>query len=125
MVDVNGEWSTADGLKTGQPGADLSPAVSLIDLGLETGLQTSSYLELTASLSTSGQGGFVFDHYGAEDFKFVAIDTENQQVVIGRSTNRGGVKIDAAYERSEIVAGAELELTISIKGATLRNSCLD
>ena len=118
-VDVSGVWSVDGGLKTGQAGADPGAAVSLIDLGLEAGLQTSSYLELTAALEVSGQGGLVFDYYGPEHFKFVAIDAPSGQVLVGHSTARGGIKIDAVHDRPEIVTGAQLDLTISVKGTTL------
>ena len=42
-------------------------------------IQTDSYLELQATLRTSGVGGIVFDDYATTDFKFVALDVAGQR----------------------------------------------
>src|SRR5262249_48980676 len=71
------------------PGTALG--VSLIDLGIGHGLKPNSALDLSALVNTQSFGGIAFDAYSATDFKFVAIDAPNDQVIIGHYTARIGV----------------------------------
>jgi len=72
-------------------------AVDLVDMQVAP----ASVLSLEAILKTSYQGGFVFDYYGPEDFKFVAVDVDNDQVLIGHSTSRTGVVVDASWNMND------------------------
>ena len=56
-------------------------ALSDIALGLEHGLSYSSYVELRTVLNTDSLAGLVFDKYAADDFKFVALDVEDIELV--------------------------------------------
>ena len=62
-------------------------------------------LELLGTLSTGNQGGFVFDYYGDNEFKFIALDVHNNEVLIGHYLN-GQLSIDAAvgHELRPVVA---------------------
>jgi hypothetical protein len=86
-------------------------------LGIGRGLNTNSYLELSGRLRTQAAGGFAFDAYGPEDFKFVYADARTGQVVIGHRTAKGGWAVDAAVSRP-VAAGADFDLGVSLKGST-------
>ncbi|MDB4798641.1 hypothetical protein OAH36_03485, partial [Verrucomicrobia bacterium] len=60
----------------------------------------------------------VFDYYGPEDYKFVAIDETNDQVVYGHSTSKSGVTVDAVVAKP-IEAGVDYNVDISLKGLTV------
>jgi len=87
-----------------------------MDLGIGHGLGTNSYLELSAKVNLANLGGVVFDHYNSEEFKFVMLDAENGQVVIGHHTQHGwyhDVVIDRAIESE-----TDHVLTVTLKGST-------
>ena len=69
------------------------------------GATLNTALELKATLTSAAFGGFFFDHYGDEDYKFAAIDAEADRVLIGHHTAKGGFVIDAVFDRviAEIV----------------------
>jgi len=114
QVQVSGD----NGRYVGAPAAGMANALSLLDLGLEDGLRTSSYLELAARVRTQTVGGLVFDQYGPEDFKFAAIDAQTGNVVIGHNTARRGWVIDVSVAKG-IVAGTDYELKVGLKGTTV------
>ena len=109
--DESGAW-TLDG-RYGASG----PATSLVDLGLGRGLESDAVLELSATLSTDGVGGFVFDRYAEGDYKFVAIDAEADAVVIGHVSPKSGLTIDASFAKT-INAGKDYSLTLRLKGTS-------
>ena len=80
-------------------------------------LQDLSFLELNARLRTAGQGGFVFDRYGDQDYKFVLVDAVADKVLIGHRTARG-IVIDASVSRP-VDAGVDFTLTATLKGSTV------
>jgi Ca2+-binding RTX toxin-like protein len=93
-------------------------AVSLIDLGLDSGLEVASILELTTTLSTGSIGGFVFDFYDESHFKFAAIDADNDVAVIGHYTAKSGWVVDASFGFL-FEPGQDYELMLSLKGSTV------
>ena len=113
-----GDWTVQGERYEATPWAGEDRAVSLVDLGLESGLEAASVLEFKTTLSTETAAGVVFDCYGPDDFKFVAVDVANDRVVIGHHTARKGWVEDAAIDRS-IEAGTDHELEIALKGKTV------
>jgi hypothetical protein len=108
-----GTWQVQSGAYLGA-GAD--PAMSLIDLGLEKGIEANARNELTVTFSTAASAGFVFDLYSTNDFKFVLADTAADRIVIGHFV-RGGWSIDASAPLV-LNAGQNYKLTVSLAAAT-------
>ena len=94
-----------------------SPAnIDLMDLGKR--INVNNYLELTARLSTTGVAGIVFDHYGATDYKFVALDVPGQRLLIGHAHGSGTWVVDFATPRT-LVAGQDYDLQLVLRGAAV------
>ncbi|KKL18253.1 hypothetical protein LCGC14_2477370, partial [marine sediment metagenome] len=81
-------------------------------------IRMSSLLEIGAMIQTDAIGGVVFDAYGPEDFKFVALSEDTQEVLIGHYTARRGWKVDASASW-QISSNEAHELGLSIKGTTV------
>ncbi|MGH6959897.1 MAG: hypothetical protein ACREE7_05390, partial [Dongiaceae bacterium] len=109
-----GDWQLAGGRYDGA-GAD--PAISLVDLGLENGIQANARTELTVTLSTAATAGFVFDLYSPDDFKFVVVDTAADRVLVGHRA-RGAWTIDASAAFA-LNPGQDHRLLISLAAATV------
>jgi hypothetical protein len=98
-------------------------AMSLLDLGPDQ-LNHSSYLEMSAKLriadlnSADGRAGFIFDRYGTDSFKYVAIDADADRLIIGHYTKKGGWAQDA-FMSTAINPGEEYTLGITLKGTTV------
>ncbi|MHC5112421.1 MAG: hypothetical protein ACYTHJ_21390, partial [Planctomycetota bacterium] len=90
---ASGTWDESTGVLIGTADAN-GPAVQVIDLG--ESLLANSILELEVDIITGGTAGYVFDRYDAENYKFVALDVVNDQVLIGHATN-DGVVIEATF----------------------------
>jgi len=97
------------------PGVD--PALSLIDLGLQKGIQANARTELTATFKAGASAGIVFDLYSTSDFKFVLLDTNLDRVVIGHKAH-GSWTIDASAPLV-LNAGQDYRLLISLAGSTV------
>jgi Ca2+-binding RTX toxin-like protein len=124
FVQTRGNWQTTDDgtgnyYSEGTPDAGSDNAVSLIELADQVrGLRTTSVLTLEATLNTQSTGGFVFDYYGPDDFKFAGIDAVNDQLVIGHHTPRSGWVVDAAYAFA-MDAGSDYYVNLSLKGTSV------
>jgi hypothetical protein len=112
-----GAWSMAAGRYASTPAAGAN-ALSLLDLGLGHGLETSSYVELEATVRTSALAGIAFDAYAANDFKFAALDIAGQRVVIGHVDPRRGFVVDTEAPRA-LAAGTDATLTVTLRGSTV------
>jgi Ca2+-binding RTX toxin-like protein len=108
-----GAWTLAGGRLDGAPLAGEDFALRAWDLSVGP----NSTLELEATLTTEAFGGFFFDHYGEQDYKFAAIAPAAGQVVIGH-WSRGGVALDAVADLP-FATGAEVGLRVSLSGTTL------
>ncbi|MDY0378541.1 MAG: Calx-beta domain-containing protein, partial [Desulfobacterales bacterium] len=112
QADVNslfqGNLTIADGVHslTAAPG---DTAVDLVDMQIAP----ASVLALETIFNTANQGGFVFDYYGPEDFKFVAVSVETGKVLVGHSTSRAGVAVDAEWSAT-LSADTDYKLGITI-----------
>jgi hypothetical protein len=109
-------WTLANGRYTGTAGP-VYPAVTLFDLRVEP----SSLLELasTFQLTTAGaEGGFVFDYYNANDYKFAMISGPAKKIVLGHRARNGNWVIDASYNFSGFKAGVDYQLGVTLRGTT-------
>ncbi|MEX2645398.1 MAG: choice-of-anchor D domain-containing protein [Gaiellaceae bacterium] len=107
-----GSWQVEGGRYAGTISAGSAHAISLVDLG--TSLHFSSYLELRATMRTSSLGGFVFDAYDLDEYKFVALDVAAQRVVVGQRKG-GSIKIKASFSWT-LQAGVDYDVRIILKG---------
>jgi Ca2+-binding RTX toxin-like protein len=82
------------------------------------GVGSNSYLELSATLNTNDRAGFVFDYYSKDDFKFVAIDADQNKLLIGHYTLDDGWQIDAVIAKT-INNGINYSLGITLHGSTV------
>ncbi|HEX5279640.1 MAG TPA: hypothetical protein VFW28_06150 [Micropepsaceae bacterium] len=71
-------------------------------------------LTLSVNMKTQGQGGFVFDYQGTDYFKYVTLNADTGQVVIGHHTP-AGYFTDAGYS-TPISSTSTYSLSVSVKG---------
>jgi len=116
--DRQGSWTfSADALDPADFAYDVSPAgglgFSLIDLGPDN-LNFNSYLELNVDVKTADMAGLIYDRYGDESFKFAAIDSAGQQLVIGHYTQKSGWVVDESMSTT-LVADEEYRLGLTLR----------
>ncbi|HVJ25864.1 MAG TPA: matrixin family metalloprotease, partial [Burkholderiales bacterium] len=109
-----GSWQVGAGLYTG---SGVDPALSLIDLGLQKGVQANARTELTVTLATGAAAGFVFDLYSKNDFKFVLADTVAKRILIGHFAH-GAWTVDASAS-AVLNGGQSHKLLISLAASTV------
>ena len=115
FVPETGQWLVEpSGRYTATPAMGEDRATSVYDLSISA----TSILQLETMLSTQNTGGFIFDQKGPENFKFVAISVNSNQVIIGHHTSRHGWAVDAAADVA-VAAGQDYELKASLKGRTV------
>jgi Ca2+-binding RTX toxin-like protein len=114
---TSGDWQVIDGRYVAAQAPGGEPVMSLVDLGLDSGLNQSAVLRLRAAFRTERFGGLAFDQYSSRDYKFVALLPATDQVVLGHGTRRGGLVIDAAASRP-LDTGVDYELEILLKGTS-------
>ena len=116
---TTGVWSLSDQRYSVTPSG--AGAISLLDLGPDH-LNHSSYLEMSAKLNTQDRAGFIFDRYGEDSFKYVAVDASSTaglgKLVIGHYTKKGGWSEDAVMSAT-ILPGLDYTLGITLKGTTV------
>jgi Ca2+-binding RTX toxin-like protein len=112
-VDSTGSWGVSDGRYMGVPEIGMDFAASTVDLQVAS----ASFLELETVLRTDTIAGVIFDCYSPTEFKFAAISTQDNQVLIGHHTKRGWF-IDATKEQV-LDAGMDYRLRASLKGTTV------
>ncbi|GAB3043216.1 hypothetical protein GCM10027052_26710 [Parafrigoribacterium mesophilum] len=129
FTPVAGSWTTAAGRYASGP-TTAGPVIALVGYAADgTGtingvrLDPLSYIEVESVLATNGFSGIVFDYYGTDDFKFVALDVAGSRVVIGHVTPRGGWVIDRAITKA-LVDGRDYRLNLVLK-ATVATITLD
>jgi len=118
-----GVWGVSGQRYNVNPSA--SGAMSLLDLGPDH-LTFSSYLEMSAKVKIAdlgattpdGRAGFVYDRYGTDSFKYVAIDADTDRLILGHYTKKGGWVQDA-FLNTVINPNEEYTLGITLKGTTV------
>src|SRR5262245_47265429 len=113
-----GTWQVQNSVYSGNPVAGSDYAINLMNLGLPHGLLPNSILDLSTIVNTQSSGGLVYDAYGPNDFKFVTLDAQADQVIIGHHTERRGWVQDAVVPRV-INTGTDYTLGVSLKGTTV------
>ncbi|MDH3536046.1 MAG: matrixin family metalloprotease, partial [Gammaproteobacteria bacterium] len=111
----SGTWDESTGALVGTVDAS-GPAVQLIDLGAS--LAANSILELEVDITTGDTAGYVFDRYDADNYKFVALDVANDQVIIGHATSDDGIVVDATFAHALDPASTH-HLKVTMQGAGL------
>jgi len=114
-ADRSGTWSVTGGRYSGTPS---SSGIGLSTLDVGHGLQTSSYLELQATVRTSAVGGIVFDEYATNDAKFVALDVVGQKVLVGHTDPRRGYVVETSFAQA-LTAGVDYVVTLTMRGAAV------
>ena len=113
--ETAGAWTVTGGRYVGTPPGGAT-AYRLIDLGVAQ-LGANSRLELSTTVNTQGRGGFIFDFYSPDDFKFVAIDAPADQIVVGHYRN--GAWVTDVVVSKRIDAGVNYTLAATLKGSTV------
>jgi Ca2+-binding RTX toxin-like protein len=106
---AGGNWNVTGGRYVG----DGQNPADLVDVTIDA----ASWLKLDADLSTDGRGGFVFDYYGPEDYKFAVLSEDGDKVQIGHRTS-GGVTVDAAWS-AVISSSTDYILGVTLTGTTV------
>ncbi|MEX0330675.1 MAG: LEPR-XLL domain-containing protein [Puniceicoccaceae bacterium] len=109
---ISGSWVTENGFVTASLGGDVA-AIDLIQLDVSP----ASLIRLAATLTANGEGGFVFDQYGLEDYKFVVVSSDSGEVLIGHRTAKGFF-VDAAFADRDLRKGAQ-DIEVTLKGSTV------
>jgi len=109
-----GDWQLSAGRYDGAPALAEDLGDSLADLHIGA----NYLLRFDAELRTNAIGGILFDRYAPDDFKFAALSTETNQVLIGHYTDRHGWKVDAAVGKL-LDANRDYTLTVTLKGSTV------
>ena len=107
---VSGAWSLAGGRFAGTAGSD--PAIDTVSFNV----RAASLINLAGTFSVTGEGGFVYDQYAVDDFKFVTLSAG--KITLGHRTPKGWFA-DTVINNGSIVAGADYTLEITLKGSTV------
>ena len=110
QTPLSGTWSLAAGRYAGTAG--VTPAIDLT----AANVTSASLIDFSATFRTTGEGGFVYDLYGAEDFKYVTISAG--KITFGHRTPKGWFT-DAVYSNATLVAGSDYTLGVNLKGTTV------
>lgn len=84
--DTVGEWQVAGGYYYGTPSVGEARATTAVTLAI----RSAYLLRLQTTLNTDAVAGVFFDQYSQEDFKFVVLSAETNQVIVGHHTARQG-----------------------------------
>ena len=84
---TSGTWTVSAGRDAATAPAN-GTSVTTADLG--TNIDSSSFVDLTSTLSSTGTGGIAFDAYATNDFKFAALDVVGQRVIVGHVDPKRG-----------------------------------
>ncbi|MCL5096839.1 MAG: hypothetical protein M1608_04805, partial [Candidatus Omnitrophica bacterium] len=107
---LSGTWTLAAGRYAGTPGTE--PAIDLMSVNV----MSSSLVDLSATFNTTGEGGFIYDQYAGDDFKFVTISSG--KIILGHRTPKGWFT-DVVYTNASIAAGVDCTLGLTLKGTTV------
>jgi hypothetical protein len=110
---VSGSWEIVD---EGYVGSVAGSEFALSTFALP--VAPSAFLGVATELTTDGVAGLVFDHYEDGRFKYVAIDSSADQVIIGHYTEKSGFVVDAVADFA-IDAGVAHQLELGLSGTTL------
>jgi len=113
IASASGSWSLANGRFAGTP---LGGDITLDTVTVRP--SPAAVIEVSTVMSVASSGGFVFDYYNPNAFKFVLINQTNDQVVLGHKTAKGWFT-DATYSNNATKTSADQNLAITIRGTTV------
>ncbi len=117
LTGGTGTWTVVGerlvGAVVGEDDAAAPTALSLLEL---PGRPSGTDVELEALVGGGGSGGFVFDHYNATDYKFVALDRSAGTVSIGHVI-RGKLVIDSRF--AVALPAGDVRVTLKLSGTTV------
>ena len=111
----SGTWAQSGGAYNAAPSAT-APALVTGRI-VPQSLSSTSWLQLTATLRSTGTAGIVFDHYGPNDYKFAVLDVVNGRVYLGHVAPHYGTVIDAVYGKT-LSATTYYVMELNLKGAS-------
>jgi hypothetical protein len=117
FAPASGTWSDNAGRYEGAAESGAA-ALSLVDLGLDSGLEVSSLLQIGLVQGSADLAGVVFDYYGPTNFKFAGISAENDQAIIGHYTENSGWVNDAIFDMA-VDAGQDFYIEVVLHGTTV------
>ena len=112
FITRSGDWYVSDGRLHGSSSGQ-EPALATEGINVAA----FSRLELLATLDSDNQGGFVFDYYSNNEFKYVSLDVQNDEVIIGHYLN-GHWSVDAVADQ-ELASGVDYSLMVTLFGSTV------
>jgi hypothetical protein len=107
---TTGTWALASGRYDGVADGS-TPAINLTSVLVSP----ASLINLSATVATTDEGGFTFDQYDPENFKFVTISAD--QIALGHHTSRGWFT-DATVDIAT-PTGNDVEIGLKLKGTTV------
>ena len=118
-----GTWTSGTGGLTGSAPAG-QPALAVVPVpnaatGAASGgrVASTSWLELTARLTTAGLAGIAFDVYAPDNLKLAVLDVPGQRVLLGHISPRGGFVVDASVPWV-LSSTTAYTLVVTLKGAS-------
>jgi hypothetical protein len=105
-----GDWTLAGGRYEGDAAGTTAINLTSVNVG-------SAYIiDLSANLNTTDEGGFVYDQYAADDFKFVTIS--DGRITLGHRTAKGWF-VDMVYSSNSVDTGEDYSLRLNLRGTTV------
>ena len=114
---ISGTWTTGSAGYTGVPATGGSALVPVQLPNSVTSLASTSWLDVSATVATSGVAGVVFDAYSSTDYKYAAIDVPGQRVLLGHYDPRRGLVVDASIAFAA-TSGATYSVDVQLQGAS-------
>jgi len=114
FTPVAGDWSHTNGALVGVSTTSRD-ALSAYDLSVSP----NASLEMFTKLSTDNFGGFYFDHYGEQDYKFAGVLSETNQVVIGHWSAKHGNLVYDVVSDIGFNANGQYDLNVNLKGSVV------
>jgi Ca2+-binding RTX toxin-like protein len=108
-----GLWEVNAGRFEGAP----VPGATTVLSGFDLDVGPNSILNLEATLTADRIGGFFFDYYGPDDYKFVGVNPSTDRVLIAH-LRRDAWVVDA-MTTLPFPTAAEVQLDVSLKGTTV------
>ena len=107
----SGDWTTLlDSYFGDASGGDRSISTRSLDVALY------ARVWLEATFSTDGVAGLLFDYYGPDDYKFVAIDVANDHVIVGHNAGKGVVVDSTTAVEGGLESGTDYTLGLIMQG---------
>ncbi|OUR78342.1 hypothetical protein A9Q83_08220 [Alphaproteobacteria bacterium 46_93_T64] len=111
LVPVNGSWFVSGSELTASIASGFAIATRGVDVANYTMIEFESHVD------SDQLSGMVFDYYNEENYKFVAIDPDAEQIIIGHVTDRG-IDIDVTTD-VKLTGNSGHDLFIHLSGGSV------